>query len=132
VTRPDIRFIETGPEAPAAVISLQGEHLGPEAATLADWFDTVLYAIEGLRSGDFDAPGPETVREIDTAITHLVHRLAPRLEGLAAALIRAHYVAGGSHGQLATTMDVSRSTAQSRAARLPQEPTTWEQWARGK
>ncbi|MCC5582209.1 hypothetical protein IMZ11_42140 [Microtetraspora sp. AC03309] len=131
MTRPDIRFIETGPEAPAVVISLQGQHFGPEAAGMVDWFDTILWALDRLRSGDWDTSSPETVSEIDTAITHLVHRLEPRLEGLTAALIRAHYAAGGSHGQLATAMDVSRSTAQSRAVRLPEEPSIWETWARG-
>lgn len=131
MNRPDIRFIETGPEAPAVVISLKGDHLGPESAALADWFDTILWALENLRSGRLDQPGPETVALISTAIGHLVHRLEPRLKGLTDALIRAHYAAGGSHGQLGTAMDVPRSTAQSRAMRMPDTPGIWERWARG-
>jgi hypothetical protein len=129
--RPDIRFIEAGPEAPAAVISLKGEHLGAEVAPLMDWVDTIVMSLENLRSGAWDRRGPSAVAGIDMAITHLIHRLEPRLEGIKDALVRAHIAAGGSHGELARAMDVARSTAQSRVKRLPDEPSHWEKWARG-
>jgi hypothetical protein len=105
--------------------------LGPEGERLTDWFDTTLWALHNLRNGTWQTPGPDTVHDIDTAITHL-HKLLPRLDGLSDALIRAHRAAGGSHAQLATAMDLgSRSAAQSRHERLPNPPSTWERWARG-
>jgi hypothetical protein len=91
----------------------------------------VIYSLDNLRSGKWDTPGRETVRELYTAIMHLENKLTPRLEGIRDALIRAHYAAGGSHEDLALAMDVSRSTAQSRGNKVRHAaPSHWETWAR--
>ncbi len=126
----DLEFIQRTDGSTAVVITLPGEHLGVDAAVMADWFDTVFWAMDKLRSGAWNVPGRDTVNEIGTAITHLEHRLSPRLGGLRDALIRAHYAAGGSHAELGHALDTARSTAQGIAKRLPTEPTVWEKWAR--
>lgn len=107
-----------------------------DAATLADWMDTVFYALSKLRGGELRLDGTrdgDTLSAIYTGINDLSTRLLPRLQGIIDALIRAHYDAGGSHSELARAMDVERSTAQSRADRVRRTlpPSTWERWATG-
>lgn len=107
-----------------------------EAAMLADYIDTIYYALDRLRSGELRLDGSrdeQTLSAIYTGINDLSVRLLPRLQGIVDALIRAHYDAGGSHGELARAMDVERSTAQSRADRVRRAlpPSTWERWATG-
>lgn len=134
-----IRF-RYGPDAEQGsavdiVISLtagEAEALGPEAATLADWFDTALWALVLLRKGRTDDTPTPGVADWRTAINDLDHRLLPRIEGIRDAVVRAHDENGGSVGELALAMDVARSTAQYRRDALRNaEPGVWERWARG-
>lgn len=115
---------------------VRGWGVGIEGAILADWMDTVFYALGALRHGRWRLDGTrdeKTLSDIYTAINDLEHRLRPRLDGLRDALIRAHYDAGGSHTELATAMDVPRPTAQKRgnAVRRLAPPSMWEKWADG-
>lgn len=122
------------------VISLtaaQAKAVGPEAGTLADWFDTALWALAMLRNGDASEAGETTptvptVAHWRTAINDLDHHLLPRVEGIRDAVIRAHDACGASVGELALAMDVARSTAQYRRDVLRNsEQSVWERWARG-
>lgn len=114
----------------------QARAIGPEAAPLADWFHTAFIALAALRSGlgtgdehPAAPPAPDLWR---TVINDLDVQLIPRLEGLRDAAIRAHAAEGGTYGQLANAMDVSRSTAQSRREVITRrKPSRWELWAHG-
>src|SRR6266540_2892783 len=107
----------------------------PDGHELADWLDTVMYAVALLRSGSLVLDGSRdygTLSVLDTCLNDLVRRLGPRLDGIVDALVRAHRQAGGSYAELAELMDVPRATAQSRARQITQrEPSHWEQWATG-
>ncbi|MFF7013226.1 hypothetical protein ACFY9Y_35030 [Streptomyces fimicarius] len=113
--------------------------LGSEADTLADWFDTALWALAMLRTGTNEhghLPGQD-VREVTpdslyTVINDLDNRLLPRLQGIRDAAIRRHNELGGSLNNLALAMDVSKSTAQSRRNAVldgRDRPSHWENWA---
>ena len=107
-----------------------------DAALVADWMDTVFYALSRLRSGELRLDGTRderTLSDIYTGINDLSTRLIPRLQGIVDALVRAHYDAGGTHGELARAMDVERSTAQTRGDKIRKTapPSTWERWATG-
>ncbi len=107
-----------------------------DAAVLADWMDTAFYALSKLRGGELRLDGSrdeQTLADIYTGINDLSTRLLPRLNGIVDALIRAHYDAGGTHGELARAMDVdSRSTAQTRGDKVRKaRPSAWELWATG-
>jgi hypothetical protein len=131
--RHGIQFVHQDDGTDAVIIPLPPgpDYLGVDAALMSDYFRTVIDSLHNLRSGKWDVPGPKTVADLYTAIAHLEHRLAPRLQGLRDALIRAHYSAGGSHDDLSIAMDVARSTAQSRGNKVRRaEPDTWEEWAR--
>ncbi|WP_050564821.1 hypothetical protein [Salinispora arenicola] len=102
--------------------------LGTDGALMLDWVSSALIALARLRDQD----EVMTAGDWYSLINDLEYRLAPRLQGLRDALIRAHADAGGSYGALALAMDVSKSTAQYRRDRLvATEPSTWELWATG-
>ncbi|MFJ3914470.1 hypothetical protein [Streptomyces vinaceus] len=114
--------------------------LGSDAAMLADWFDTALWALGMLRNGsnprgpvEIDPTTAEvTADRLNKVIGDLDQLLLPRLQGIRDAAVRRHHELGGSINSLASAMDVSKSTAQSRrnvvlAGR--DRPTTWETWA---
>lgn len=131
--RHDIKFIRQEDGTDAAVITFPPgvDHLGVDAPLLIDYFDTVIIALHTLRTGEYDIPGPETVRRLYNSIMHVDQKLLPRLNGLRNALIRAHYAAGGSHRDLSLAMDTSRETAISRGNKIRNsEPDDWERWAR--
>lgn len=112
----------------------EAKALGAEAATLADWFDSALWALSLLRTGLNDRgwePRDVTPEALYTVINDLDHRLLPRLQGVRDAAVRHHQELGGSLGDLALAMDVAKSTAQSRrnAVMNRPEPTAWERWA---
>ena len=101
--------------------------LGEELGTLLDWFTTALTGLAHLRAGSTDQFDSTTWR-------HMLNRterdLACHLEGIRDALIPRHAAAGGSYGQLAVAMGVTRSTTQYRRDRLTAaEPSPWETWA---
>lgn len=106
-----------------------------DAATLIDQLRTTLWALEKLRSGQWKLDGsndPRTLEEMSTAIFDAVEGLAPRVDGIARALIREFLEAGGSYGGLARAMNTSRATAQSRAQKvIGKAPDVWEVWAVG-
>lgn len=105
-----------------------------DSAEFIDWTDTALYAMSALRGGHWHLDGSahqRTLADIDLTLRGLTH-LADRIGGLRDAVLRAHYQAGGSHGDAASAMDVPRATAQSRADALHRtSPSGWERWATG-
>lgn len=119
----------------------EAEALQGETHELADWFDSVLYALALLRTGRStrtplrtNAAGhPErdiTLSDLQILIKDLDQSLSPRLQGVRDAVIRLHHQSGGSINALATAMDVSKSTAQSRRnAVISKQFSTWEKWA---
>jgi hypothetical protein len=110
----------------------QAKALGAEAGTLMDWMHTALWAMALLRSGRSAEGRPYIAGPNDwhTAVNDLEHRLIPRLDGIRDAVVRAHANSGGSVGDLALAMDVSRSTAQyRRETLLGKAPSAFETWA---
>ncbi|WP_097922966.1 hypothetical protein [Streptomyces sp. wa1063] len=116
----------------------EAEALGMEAATLADWFDTALWALALLRNGHNERGAePGTAKDVTpetlyTVINDLDHRLLPRLQGVRDAAVRRHMELGGSIGELALAMDVPKSTAQSRRnvmASRQGDLALWQNWA---
>ncbi|WP_219517523.1 hypothetical protein [Nonomuraea ceibae] len=126
------------------IISLtpdQAAALGADAAELLEAVDTLLVGLAALRSGR----SPEIPEgaglslkdqpiEADTAWTEWLIRdletLRQRVSGATAAAIRAHADQGGSYGELATAMGVSRATAQRRRDSITRTaPKKPEQWA---
>ncbi|MFI5621546.1 hypothetical protein [Streptomyces sp. NPDC051567] len=129
---PDARYggtditISLTPEESAAIGSA-------DIATLTDWFDTALWALAAMRTGR-SYRGPETSRQIGAGdaydmITGLDHRLLPRLQAIRDAAIRRHEELGGTVQELATAMDVGRSTAQYRRVVLRDNPAAFDGWA---
>ncbi|WP_051363155.1 hypothetical protein [Amycolatopsis thermoflava] len=106
-----------------------------ELAPLLDWCDTLFFALSRLRGAQWRLDGSrdaKTLADLYTCINDLNTRLEPRLSGVIEALTRAHYAAGGSHGELANAMDVTRATAQTRATKVRmREPSHWANWAAG-
>lgn len=106
-----------------------------ELDLMADWCDTIFLALARLRDGAWRldlSRDEETLAELAGAIGELETRLTPRLKGLRAALVRAHYAAGGSHGELSRAMDTTRPTAQTRGSKVRgHAPGHWERWATG-
>lgn len=113
-----------------------------EARDMADAYGlhiamgAIVTALDALRAGRLrldNTRDPGTLSTISTALHQATCRLAPRLQGALDALIRAHYDAGGSHGELARAMEVERSTAQYQGDRVRKTipPTHWELWAAG-
>ncbi len=103
---------------------------------LADWFDTALWGLSLLRTGESHRgplgaeTGPATAGQMATVVGHLDHRLIPRLEGIRSAAIRRHAELGGTVGDLALAMDAPRSTAQyRRETLLAKTPVGFEHWA---
>ncbi|RAJ32851.1 hypothetical protein K353_05849 [Kitasatospora sp. SolWspMP-SS2h] len=91
---------------------------------LAQDVATVLHGLALLRAG-----GTDPAAHADVAAA-LDRRLIPRLEGIRDAAIRAHRAAGGSTGDVAQALGVSRSTAQYKRDTLRHtEPSSWEDWA---
>lgn len=119
----------------AYTVTLNAEQvaaLGADADMLADYLDSTMWALAMLRTGhageDHEAP---SVADWGIVVNHLDTRLTPRIAGIRDAAIRAHAEAGGTHGELATSMDVPRSTAQARRDALTaRTPSGWERWAR--
>lgn len=98
--------------------------LGVDAETLTRWYVTTVRALVMLRTGE------HPVAEWHQLLSDLDHGLMPHAAGIRDAVIRAHYDAGGSVGDLALAMGVSRSTAQSRrAVVLSHSPASGEVWA---
>lgn len=105
----------------------------PDLSLLTSHFDTALTSLAQLRDGKWRLDGSKdaiTLGQIYDGLNSLSHYLEPRLAGLASALIRAHFDAGGTYGELAKALDTSRSSAQSRAIRVRSAgPGVWEKWA---
>ncbi|MEU6175803.1 hypothetical protein ABZ832_28330 [Streptantibioticus parmotrematis] len=99
--------------------------LGDDVGQLAMQLGAVLHGLAQLRAG-----GASTD---DLATTVLMSNgLINRLEGVREAAVRQHADGGGSYGELATSMSVTRATAQSRRdALLKKQPSEMEQWATG-
>ncbi|MEU8765035.1 hypothetical protein [Streptomyces sp. NPDC048659] len=130
-----------GMDVTISLTAAEAAQVGDDAGILADWFHSALWALAILRAGHVpanpDHPHPDARKDRTagpgdwyTVVNDLDYRLLPRLEGIRDAAIRAHAAAGGSVGDMALAMDVSRSTAQYRRDAVRQaDPSVWEQWA---
>ncbi len=102
--------------------------LGSDGLLLLDWYSSALIALSRLRAGD-----PQMTSDGWHALLNdLERRLAPRLQGIRDALIRAHAAAGGTYSELALALDVSKGGAQYRRDKVTATPPShWERWATG-
>lgn len=106
-----------------------------DSRQLRDWLDAAIRSMEQLRSGELRLDATrhaDTMAAIRDGLEAVQQHLVPRLAGLGDALIRAHYDAGGSHGELADATGLTRSGAQKRGHRVEiAPPDTWRRWALG-
>lgn len=118
----------------------QAEALGVHAYDLVDALDTVLVGLAALRTGADPVDPKEGYSLKDSPIEKgkdwqewLIGSatvLLDRVGAVRAAAIREHVSQGGSYGQLAAAMGVSRTTAQRRRTTVTDtDPTPAEQWA---
>lgn len=117
----------------------QAEALGVHAYDLAEALDTVLVAIAAARTGA-DPVDPKEGHDLkDTPVSDAKRwsqwvigaatTLLDRVDAVRAAAIREHAEQGGSYGELANAMSVTRATAQTRRNTIVRsEPTPQEQW----
>ncbi len=133
VNGPAARF--GGLDITLSLTKQEADALGSDAAMLADWFDTALWTLAMLRTGQTprrpaDQPQEPTKGDFYTSINDLGHRLIPRLEGILDAAIRAHAGLDATYGDLALALDTARSTAQYRRDTLLGKPRSlFDQWA---
>ncbi|MFF3488948.1 hypothetical protein ACFYXC_37685 [Streptomyces sp. NPDC002701] len=111
------------PDLTIPLSTADAKALGDDVGQLAMRFGAVLHGLAQLRAG-----GASTE---DLATTVLMSNgLINRLEGIRDAAVRQHVAQGGSYGALATSVSVTRATAQSRRdTLLKKEPSEMEQWA---
>ncbi|MCK1813271.1 hypothetical protein MTQ13_03115 [Streptomyces sp. XM4011] len=120
--------IQGGVDITISLTPTQSAAIGPEASSLADWFDTALWTLAALRSEGHEP----TADQLYTTLNDIEARLLPRLEGIRDAAVRRHKELGGSVGDLGLALDMPRSTAQSRREALEKRgPSNWEKWATG-
>ncbi|WP_055607289.1 hypothetical protein [Streptomyces prasinus] len=99
--------------------------LGDDVGQMAMRFGAVLHSLAQLRAG-----GAST-EDLATIIL-MSNGLLNRLEGIRDAAVRQHAVQGGSYGALASSMGVTRATAQYRRdALVKKDPSAMEKWATG-
>jgi hypothetical protein len=124
------------------VISLtpdQVEALGVDAAEMAEALDTILVGLAAMRSGRSPAaPIGDSLKDqpIEAGLTwtewliYDLSRLRERVAGMTKAAIRLHKEQGGSYGELADAMGVTRATAQRRRDSVTRAtPNRQERWA---
>lgn len=103
------------------------EALGPDFALLCDQFQGLLIVLAKLRT----ERGHLSEETLQMGLNDVVRKLRGAVEGVGAALIREHHVAGHSLSHLAEWMNAKLSTAQGRRDRiLRQNPSSeHEAWA---
>ncbi|MET9197134.1 hypothetical protein ABZX60_28015 [Streptomyces olivaceus] len=99
--------------------------LGDDVGQLAMLFGTVMRGLAQLRAGGTSTDDLATTITVTTGLLN-------RLEGVRDAAVRQHAAQGGSYGALASSMGVTRATAQSRRdTLLKKDPSEMEKWAAG-
>ncbi|MFD7161257.1 hypothetical protein ACFV9C_42195 [Kribbella sp. NPDC059898] len=109
-------------------------NVGFEQPMLEDWFDTLEYAVDLLRSGSLRLDGsrdPATLNALSTCLIHLVSKLQPRLDGTIDALLVAQRLAGGSWNELSRDTEEAIGTLRSRVKKIETDGSYWAKWARG-
>ncbi|WP_042390571.1 hypothetical protein [Streptacidiphilus melanogenes] len=128
----ELRFSLSPAEA-RALTPPYGWSVGEDAVELGDFFDTVLETLIMLRTGRVSRRSRFPVPAVDDwsmVITNAFVDLLPRLEGLGEAAVRIARGLGMSHADIALSMNVTRSTAQSRVRKVTGRPATeFETWA---
>ncbi|MDX3170294.1 hypothetical protein PV736_31735 [Streptomyces scabiei] len=116
---------DPGPDLTIPLSTADAQALGDDVGQLAMRLGAVLHGLAQLRAG-----GASTE---DLATTILMSNgLLNRLEGIRDAAVRQHAAQGGSYGALATSMGVTRATAQYRRDTLvKKDPSAMEKWATG-
>lgn len=99
--------------------------LGNDVGQLAMQLGAVLHGLAQLRAGGTSTEDLATTIVVTTGLLN-------RLEGVQEAAVRQHAAQGGSYGTLASSMGVTRATAQYRRDALVKKgPSAMEQWATG-
>ncbi|MFJ2846986.1 hypothetical protein ACIPD2_35910 [Streptomyces griseofuscus] len=99
--------------------------LGDDVGQLAMLLGTVMRGLAQLRAGQTSTDDLATTITVTTGLLN-------RLEGARDAAVRQHAAQGGSYGALASSMGVTRATAQSRRdTLLKKDPSEMEKWATG-
>ncbi|MFD4528372.1 hypothetical protein ACFWP7_31540 [Streptomyces sp. NPDC058470] len=108
---------------PLAVADAQA--LGDDLRLLSTQLGVALRCLAQLRA---DGASTEHLERAIVVVTGLIERL----EGVRDAAVRQHAAQGGSYGALATSMGVTRATAQYRRdALVKKDPSAMEKWATG-
>ncbi|MBA9002175.1 NUDIX hydrolase [Thermomonospora cellulosilytica] len=122
---------------------VQAALVGADGVAMAGELWRVLAALAAIRIGAWDGSpdvaralesreetaGDLAARQADT-VYQIEQGLMPRLEAIRALALRALRAGGASYAELAAAMGVSRSTAQSRWARIASTEHPAEEWAR--
>ncbi|MFJ3513202.1 hypothetical protein [Streptomyces luteogriseus] len=113
------------PDLTIPLSTADAQALGDDVGQMAMRLGAVLHGLAQLRAG-----GASTE---DLATTILMSNgLMNRLEGIRDAAVRQHAAQRGSYGALATSMGVTRATAQYRRdALVKKDPSAMEKWATG-
>ncbi|MFG2220501.1 hypothetical protein ACGFN1_37845 [Streptomyces sp. NPDC048685] len=99
--------------------------LGDDVGQMAMRLGAVLHGLAQLRAGGTSTEDLATTIVVTTGLLN-------RLEGVQEAAVRQHAAQGGSYGALASSMGVTRATAQYRRdALVKKDPSAMEQWATG-
>lgn len=113
------------PDLTIPLSTADAQVLGDDVGQMAMRLGAVLHGLAQLRAG-----GASTE---DLATTILMSNgLLNRLEGIRDAAVRQHAAQGGSYGALASSMGVTRATAQYRRDTLvKKDSSAMEKWATG-
>jgi hypothetical protein len=124
-----------GEDATISLTPEQADALGIDIHDMGTYLDTILRGVAAIRTHHNptnDADSEPLERDGLWGLEGLIAStttLAGRLRAIQAVAIREHAAVGGSYGQLAAAMGVSRATAQGRRdAVTHREPTAQEEW----
>ncbi|MFJ4917607.1 hypothetical protein [Streptomyces sp. NPDC088726] len=113
------------PDLTIPLSTVDAQALGEDVGQLAKRLGAVLHGLAQLRAGETSTEDLATTIVVTTGLLN-------RLEGVQEAAVRQHAAQGGSYGALASSMGVTRATAQYRRdALVKKDPSEMEHWATG-
>lgn len=118
-------YTDPAPDLTIPLSNADAQALGDDVGQMAMRLGAVLHGLAQLRAGGTSTEDLATTIVVTTGLLN-------RLEGVQEAAVRQHAAQGGSYGALASSMGVTRATAQYRRdALVKKDPSAMEQWATG-